>query len=200
MKLINQKTMKKISLQTKLEDCSVPQRYIDVIRREAEGIRTIYDLVSLTTREFFRIRFVGVICYRNWRDFLEEYGLRIGMTVEEILKYVPEGIIQYNLENGKLHSKLIEPLNCNPESNIDREQGQKFDPKTLKPFDKVLVRDSHNAVWSCKWFSHIMDLSKFYKYATTGCLYRYCIPYNDDTKHLVGTNEEAPEFYRYWED
>ena len=26
------------------------------------------------------------------------------------------------------------------------------------------------------------------------------IPYNDDTKNLVGTNEEAPEFYRYWED
>ena len=76
----------------------------------------------------------------------------------------------------------------------------KFDPKTLKPFDKVLVRDSHNAVWFCKWFSHIMDLSKFYKYATTGCLYRYCIPYNDDTKHLVGTNEEAPKYYRYWED
>lgn len=27
-----------------------------------------------------------------------------------------------------------------------------------------------------------------------------CIPYNDDTKHLVGTTDEAPEFYRYWED
>ena len=30
--------------------------------------------------------------------------------------------------------------------------------------------------------------------------YRHCIPYNDETKHLVGTTEEAPEFYRYWED
>ena len=29
---------------------------------------------------------------------------------------------------------------------------------------------------------------------------RYCIPYNEDTKHLVGTTEEAPEYYRYWED
>ena len=77
---------------------------------------------------------------------------------------------------------------------------EKFDPKTLKPFDKVLARDSHNAVWSCKWFSHIMDLSKFYKYATTGLLYKYCIPYNEDTKHLVGTIKEAPEYYRYWED
>ena len=26
------------------------------------------------------------------------------------------------------------------------------------------------------------------------------IPYNDDTEHLVGTTEGAPDFYRYWED
>ena len=25
------------------------------------------------------------------------------------------------------------------------------------------------------------------------------IPYNDETKHLVGTTDEAPEYYRYWE-
>ena len=33
-----------------------------------------------------------------------------------------------------------------------------------------------------------------------GAYYQYCIPYNDETKHLVGTTEEAPEYYRYWED
>lgn len=27
-------------------------------------------------------------------------------------------------------------------------------------------------------------------------LYKMCIPYNEETKHLVGTNEEAPEYYR----
>ena len=26
------------------------------------------------------------------------------------------------------------------------------------------------------------------------------LPYNDDSKHLVGTKEGAPEYYRYWED
>ena len=26
------------------------------------------------------------------------------------------------------------------------------------------------------------------------------IPYNEETKHLVGTKDEAPEYYRYWED
>ena len=31
-----------------------------------------------------------------------------------------------------------------------------------------------------------------------GTHYKMCIPYNDETKHLVGTNEEAPEYYRQW--
>lgn len=77
----------------------------------------------------------------------------------------------------------------------------KFDPNTLQPFDKVLARDDNNSTWFCKFFSHIIDKYKIYKYyATDGGLYKYCIPYNDDTKHLVGTTKEAPEFYRYWED
>ena len=78
----------------------------------------------------------------------------------------------------------------------------KFDPKTLKSFDKVLVRDDHNQKWECNLFSYINIIDDiYYPYVTiinTG--YRYCIPYNEDTKHLVGTTEEAPEFYIYWED
>lgn len=27
-----------------------------------------------------------------------------------------------------------------------------------------------------------------------------CFPYNDDTKHLVGTTDETSDYYRYWED
>lgn len=78
----------------------------------------------------------------------------------------------------------------------------KFDPKTLQPFDKVLVRDRHGKNWRCSFFSHISDdaLPSPYKYVTSDNAYKCCIPYNDDTKHLVGTREEAPEYYRYWED
>ena len=87
---------------------------------------------------------------------------------------------------------------------------KKFDPKTLKPFDKVLVRDSDGTAlvveqdetrWKCALYSHERGNESIpYKYATTDSPYVYCIPYNEDTKHLVGTTEEAPEFYRYWED
>ena len=76
----------------------------------------------------------------------------------------------------------------------------KFDPKTLQPFDKVLARFSHDAIWKCTLFSHENKEECTYKYVTMNYDHRYCIPYNDDTKHLVGTTEEAPEFYRYWED
>ena len=76
----------------------------------------------------------------------------------------------------------------------------KFDPKTLKPFDRVIIRNVLN-VWTCTLFSHISDKpDSRYIYVTCESVHKYCIPYNDETKHLVGTKEDAPEFYKYWED
>ena len=75
----------------------------------------------------------------------------------------------------------------------------KFDPKTLQAFDRVLVRDKGCYNWTCELFSHIKPESKF-KYWCISNGYKCCSPYNDDTKHLIGTSEEAPEYYRYWED
>ena len=74
---------------------------------------------------------------------------------------------------------------------------EKFDPKTLKPFDSVLVYGKYEG-WFCSIFSHI-GVGE-YPYNTASGNYAWCIPYNDETKHLVGTKDEAPEFYRYWED
>ena len=76
----------------------------------------------------------------------------------------------------------------------------KFDPKNLQPFDKVLAKDGQNYRWRCTFYSHEREEECTFKYETTDSIHKYCIPYNDDTKHLVGTTEEAPEFYRYWED
>ena len=76
----------------------------------------------------------------------------------------------------------------------------KFDPKTLQPFDKVLVRDTNSEKWKIQFFSHVIERDVDYPSVCITNPYRYCIPFNDDTKHLLDTNEEAPEFYRYWED
>ena len=79
---------------------------------------------------------------------------------------------------------------------------ERFDPNTLQPFDKVIVKDIGLDFWRCSFYSHKRkkEESTTYRYATTANSYAFCIPYNDDTKHLVGTTDEAPEYYRYWED
>lgn len=73
----------------------------------------------------------------------------------------------------------------------------KFDPKTLMPFDKVLVRDANNREWTAMLFSHNNKRGKF---VVAGFAWAQGIPYNEETKHLLGTREEAPEYYRYWEE
>ena len=75
----------------------------------------------------------------------------------------------------------------------------KFDPKTLNPFDKVLVRDSYDYKWVCDLFSFIVEGDVEYKYKGVGCLNKYCIPYNNDTKHILGTFHLPPEYYICWE-
>ena len=75
----------------------------------------------------------------------------------------------------------------------------KFDPNTLKPFDKVLVKDDDTCNWRADFYSN-KGKSKKFPYMCVGATCKYCIPYNNNTKHLVGTTAEAPEYYRYWED
>ena len=80
---------------------------------------------------------------------------------------------------------------------------EKFDPKTLKAFDKVLARIDSGDVYC--WFADFVSTPKIEKYDLLPSVMsnkdaNMIIPYNDDTKHLVGTTEEAPEYYRYWED
>ena len=76
---------------------------------------------------------------------------------------------------------------------------EKFDPKTLKPFDRVLVRNFKAYKWKCEHFSYFNE-GNDYPCMCSSNSYAFCIPYNDKTKHLVGTSDEAPEYYRYWEE
>ena len=65
----------------------------------------------------------------------------------------------------------------------------------FNPFDKVLVRDEYCEMWRCNFFSHYDKSPKsLYPYC---CLddkhFSYCIPYNEKTAHLVGTNDDYKE-------
>ena len=77
-------------------------------------------------------------------------------------------------------------------------KSERFDPKTLKAFDKVLIKNACG-LWYCNIFSHYVEKDLAPYHCILGNT-NFCIPYNDETKHLVGTKDEAPVFYRYWED
>ena len=74
---------------------------------------------------------------------------------------------------------------------------EKFDPYTLQQFDKVLVRDVYKGCWACTLFSHIDNDVAFPVYCSSDC-FATCIPYNDETKHLLGTTDDCPEYYKWW--
>ncbi len=63
-----------------------------------------------------------------------------------------------------------------------------FKPKVEpKPFDKVLVRNFGSQAWQVSLFSY--KDSDFY-YCCNGCGWNQCIPYNEETAHLLGTTGE----------
>lgn len=72
----------------------------------------------------------------------------------------------------------------------DSEKKQIVDlkPKVeLKPFDRVLVRDSKSDKWRANLFGYI-DNGEYYHCVCANWV--YCIPYNEETAHLLGTTDE----------
>lgn len=69
-----------------------------------------------------------------------------------------------------------------------------FSPYDLKPFDKILVRSCGR--WGISHFGYFdngivyTDNEKWYKVNV--------LPYNDETKHLLGTCDDYNGFYKWW--
>ena len=79
----------------------------------------------------------------------------------------------------------------------DKPKAERFDPKTFQPFDKVLGRDTNDNCWIALFFGHI---GKGSHRAVCGYFsWTQCIRYNEETKHLVGTKDDCPEYYKWWE-
>ena len=115
-----------------------------------------------------------------------------------------EGYFYYTYRNRSIECLLFPSKDQRDWSKFERfwdksEKAEKFDPNTLKPFDKVLgFYEVEGGSWECALFSHLNV--KDHSAVCTGIIYNKCIPYNEDTKHLVGTNEDCPEYYKWWEE
>lgn len=72
---------------------------------------------------------------------------------------------------------------------------EKFDYSSLHSYDRVLVRDSDDLSWRCNLLSHRSG----YRVYCLGTSWVQMIPFNDETKHLVGTTDRPDEKYIWWE-
>lgn len=80
---------------------------------------------------------------------------------------------------------------------------KKFNPRDFKPFDKVLLREDYGFKWHPTFLEKILKEPSG-KYSAVelinGCKWDMCIPYNDETKHLCGTTDDCPNYYKWWEE
>ena len=78
---------------------------------------------------------------------------------------------------------------------------KKFNPEEFQPFDKVLLREGYGFKW-CPTFLEKISKEPSGKYSAveliSGCRWDMCIPYNEETKHLCGTINDCPEYYKWW--
>lgn len=74
--------------------------------------------------------------------------------------------------------------------NPDTKQIEDLPKKCeFKTFDKVLVRDTYGSKWRIDFFSYY-DENSSYPYRCLRTSWAYCMPYNEETKHLLGTTDE----------
>ena len=112
------------------------------------------------------------------------------LTVNEYLMSCGFGEGWYSSTEEEKHN-LFEALEKKGK-RWDSEKKQIVDLKpkwTPKTFDKVITRVHNKSIWTANIFSHI---DQHGKYVTIGCIsgYTYCLPYNDETAHLIGTTDE----------
>lgn len=68
----------------------------------------------------------------------------------------------------------------------------------FEPYQKVLCRCSDTDLWCVDLYGFYADDKREYPYRCVGNVWNQCIPYNNETKSLLGTKEKCDEKYKTW--
>lgn len=71
----------------------------------------------------------------------------------------------------------------------------KFDVTTLKPFDKVLVRETNEDRWLIDFYAFYNEIQEF---SCVKGMYEQCIPY-EGNEHLFLSFDDCDEYFKTWE-
>lgn len=149
-----------------------------------------------------------ILCVIDSSDDYHYILIYKGQDDKHIYRYVTM------FENNSLHIRkdahLTKPKDYSMRYATEEEKQQLFDalakkdkawdaekkqivdlkPKCeFKPFDKVLGRNEKDDVWEAELFSHYREESQ-YPFRCIGFGRKYCIPYNEETAHLLGTTDD----------
>lgn len=143
----------------------------------------------------------GLYIYLGCKPYKSKYSWNLYSHEHDYFKKIPDKDLfpEVKWEDEEPTEVSIEIVSKKAQQPQEQRQQQtKFDPKTLKPFDKVLIRDNRETTWEPDFFGYMMDGNSAICVVAAGNI--ECVPYNEETKHLVGTAQDAPQYYRYWED
>lgn len=148
-------------------ECGTPFIYKDT--KDRHGNFSAYCCIDLQGNIFFDMK--------GWT-----YSIK-GHANEEQKKIIIEALKESKEPKAKEYLKRFFPNHSNS-SNI----GKNFE---FKPFDKVLVRDSKALEWEIDIFREFIEDggSEGYRYNCFYANWNYCIPYNEQTAHLLGTTK-----------
>lgn len=178
--------------------------YIREIERKLGGKLNLETLAIEKTQPEFKIGDILFVKYNN-RNIIfilsninrKFYNHRVRLDSNKVIinysdsHFQNEGIefIRYATEGEK--QQLFDAL-AKEGKRWDSEKKQIVDLKPkceFKPFDKVLGRNEKDDVWEAELFSHYREESQ-YPFRCIGFSRKYCIPYNEETAHLLGTTDE----------
>lgn len=111
--------------------------------------------------------------------------------------------IDYVLEISRVYNDSYGIVGCGWMVSMEYQNEyelvpNKFDVTTLKPFDKVLVRDNDTSIWVNAFFGfYDIVITKKYPFVASGINWTQCIPY-EGNEHLLGKYEDCDEYYKNW--
>lgn len=124
---------------------------------------------------------------------VEFVRIEIGSIIVKVLDNgIPYSNVTFTAE-GKLHN--IEQSECLLFPSKDNRDWNKFNlpVNTLKPFDKVLVRDGINEKWTVSLFSYYDEGHQNFPYVCISGRYVRCIPY-EGNEHLLNTTNTPKDY------
>ena len=146
-------------------------------------VRKCTHIAIFQSRQEAYIGFHAVLCQND--ELLLEEPFR-----EDV------GDIELRLATDSEKQQLFDALEKKGKAwDAEKKQIMDLKPKVeLKPFDKVLCRNSKDDTWEADFFARLtrkeIDYTQSDKYLCVGDLWMYCIPYNEETAHLLGTTDD----------